>query len=38
MLEALFWDHNRDFQSATAAAAVALIGNYNFSCIFLVKL
>ena len=26
MLEALFWDHNGDFQSATAAAAVALIG------------
>ena len=25
MLEALFWDHNGDFQSATAAAAVALI-------------
>ncbi|MBC2828670.1 hypothetical protein [Enterococcus faecalis] len=26
MLEALFWDHNGDFQAATAAAAVALIG------------
>ena len=27
MLEALFWDHNGDFQAAAfAAAAVALIG------------
>ncbi|EMF0589537.1 TPA: hypothetical protein QFP75_001209 [Enterococcus faecium] len=26
MLEALFWDHNGDFQAATAAATVALFG------------
>ncbi|EOS7794433.1 hypothetical protein FAE21_RS13140, partial [Enterococcus hirae] len=26
MLEALFWDHNGDFQAATAAAGIALIG------------
>lgn len=33
MLEALFWDHNGDFQAATAAAAVALIGAI-FSAVF----